>query len=85
MELQESVAELEAAVQQTNGQFSISQQELEPALTHLDAVLSSELAKIMPEILDILQNIVKITDQIESVARIQRKKRRSKGGNIRDL
>eukprot|EP00026_Physarum_polycephalum_P000029 Phypoly_transcript_00029.p1 GENE.Phypoly_transcript_00029~~Phypoly_transcript_00029.p1 ORF type:complete len:2984 (-),score=506.25 Phypoly_transcript_00029:303-8192(-) len=70
VELQESVADLESAVQITNNQFTLAQQELGPPLADLEAALSSDLSKIIPEIQDILQNIVKITDQIESVAHI---------------
>jgi hypothetical protein len=68
--LQASVGDLETAVQLTNGQFTLAQQEIGPPLANLETTLSSDLAKIIPEIQDILQNIVKITDQIESVAHI---------------
>ena len=73
VELQESVADLETAVQLTSAQFVLAQQELGPPLINLETALSSNLSKIIPEIQDILQNIVKITDQIESVSRILQK------------
>lgn len=70
MELQESVGDLESAVQHSFGLFTSAQQELNSPLASLDSALASDLSKTMPEIQDILQNIVKITDQVESVARI---------------
>lgn len=70
LELQATVADLESAVQFSHAQFAAAQQELGPPLANLDAALSSDLAKIIPEIQELLQNIAKTTDQVESVARI---------------